>query len=310
MIRPLLAHAPRYAIAGASFFAIASLIPLLWLMLEGPSETGTSQVFGTNINAAEHSVWGLTYSGTAGTLLLWMEIFAVIAANVMTLLPHRFGGVLPQTLTRLRRIGHGYLTGWAGLWMLGAMHMASISPGFWTLQAIFLSALFACTVYRAFREWPSNAPSPTETVAVAPALPLPHADDAGPIKHRDPFTDIDDVSRFMLHRSALRRSSRPAGVHRDDNGLAWTTPHCVTADPLRDEYGEKVRAAGSRAIDAFRYAITFAFVQGKRLVVTASNAVSQKVRSARVRVDHPRQPVEIDVAAAENHTDALRIRRA
>lgn len=130
----------RIAVGGAWLFSIGSLFPLLWLA-SAHSPDGVARVFGTNSGGVDHGVWGLTYSGVIGGMLLWTQILAVIAANVFTLVPNN----------RLRRIGHGFMIGWAAWWMFGAMYLASIEPVFWTVQSIFQTTLLGCVVYRAAR---------------------------------------------------------------------------------------------------------------------------------------------------------------
>jgi hypothetical protein len=178
LLQPWLARMHRLAIGGAWFFAIASMIPLIWLMLEGGAE-GSSRVFGVTIESVTHTVWGLTYAGFFGGLLLWMELLAVGAAMLLTILPVHTRFADPAFLTRLRRIGHGYLTGWAGLWMIGVMYLASLASGFWVLQAIFIAFLFGCTVYRAAFEWspPQSAPGQPIQIDVAAAEDNAHATD-------------------------------------------------------------------------------------------------------------------------------------
>lgn len=178
---------PRYAVGGAWFFAIASMIPLLWLVIEGHGEGGSSHVFGTTAGGVLHTVWGLTYSGVFGTIVLWLELLALVAAIVITALPGQVSAFAPEVSLRIRRIGHGYLTGWAGLWMLGTMFLASIDPGFWTLQSIFLTIMFGCTVYRAVKE-----SFPRQPKAAQMRSPLNDADDSAdlPIMHRSFFDHV------------------------------------------------------------------------------------------------------------------------
>jgi hypothetical protein len=136
----------RTVIGGAWLFALGSLIPLLWLA-ESYGNGGVARVFGHNSNGVDHGVWGLTYSGIAGGLLLWLQIIAVIAANIFTLLRSN----------RLRRIGHGAIIAWAAWWMMGAMYLATIDPLFWTVQSVFQTVLLGCVAYRAARSW-NNPP--------------------------------------------------------------------------------------------------------------------------------------------------------
>ncbi len=258
MIRGVLPQLPRYAMAGAWFFAIASMIPLLWLMFEGHNEGESSHVFGTTVGGVQHSIWGLTYSGTSGTILLCLEIIGLIAAIVMTALPKQMMVIPEQRLTQMRRIGHGYLTGWAGLWMLGTMHLASINPGFWTLQSIFITAMFACTVYRAFREcFPRKSKSPQISPDVAP-----------PPKDLNELMDSDELP--IAHRSYFR----------DD---ATALP-----DVLQEEMKDRatvVRVAGKsaafmkRAKDLASRGLHHSRIHASRLITTIGAAIRPDHRS-------------------------------
>lgn len=302
IIRHRLPRLPRYAVLGAWFFAIVSAIPLIWLMIEGQGSDSHSRVFGASVNGVMHTVWGLTYSGFFGSILLWLEFFALIAAIAFTALPGNFKFAPREFMMRMRRVGHSYLTGWAGLWMLGTMYLAAVDPGFWIIQAMFITALFACTVYRAVREWngnPSmrngetgNAETGNGEVAHHQAAPERSAD-PGP----SPLTDMADISRFMLHRSAVRPSARVRecevrGHSHSSRLFTDAKPHTA----LDDDYGAQLRAT---------------LLRGVGLAKTAASWVKTTARQAAARVlpNHPRQPVEIDVAPAENHTDTLRFRR-
>jgi hypothetical protein len=136
----------RLAVGGAWFFAFCSLVPLLWLGL-GVSDGETNRVFGTEVNGVNHAIWGLTYAGVPGAILLWMEFLLVVGAMVATAAPRRW---VPQ---RWRRAGHGVLISWSGLWAAGVMHLAGVNPGFFALQALFLLMLLGCTIYRARLNW-------------------------------------------------------------------------------------------------------------------------------------------------------------
>lgn len=153
---------PRLALGGAWLFATGSLFPLLWLIGAG----GNGYVFHSGAGGHEHSVPLLAYSGWPGFLLLWAELLAVSGAIILTAAP-RF---VPL---KWQRIGHGVLIGWNALWALGAWRLGVVDPGFWTFQAMFLTVLGACTLYRAKRNWtpapcvptliPDEPPSPATT---------------------------------------------------------------------------------------------------------------------------------------------------
>lgn len=146
---------PKLAVGGAWLFAIGSLFPLLWLINDGAAD---GHVFGTTVGSTTYTIPLLAYSGGIGMLLIWAEILAVAGAFILT--------AAPRVPLKLARIGHGVLIAWSALWTLGTWRLSVIDPGFWTAQALFLSVLGACTVWRAWKNWtpapgsPSSSPSP------------------------------------------------------------------------------------------------------------------------------------------------------
>jgi hypothetical protein len=172
---------------GAWLFAVGSLIPLLWLIAEaGGDWSGTSRVFGASVNGQQHGAWGLSYSGTAGMLLIFTQLLVTIAAIVLSVIP---GDGRRQ---RLRRIGLGWLALWSAWWTLGLIQLSLIAPGFFTIQALFVGLLCACSIHRAMKNW--SPPSPST---------------------REPLLTIDDVppSRTLRevipHQGSLSRSTLP-----------------------------------------------------------------------------------------------------
>lgn len=234
-----------YAIAGAWFFAIVSAVPLVWLMIEGHGDDGAARVFGTEVNGVVHSIWGLTYAGFFGSVLLWLEFFALAAAIVMTALPTNCGFARPDFITRMRHIGLSYLTGWAGLWMIGTMYLAIIDPGFLIIQALFIATLFGCTLYRTVSEWTCQ---PTSAEVATPSIQTGSKHRAGP--DISPLTDVADISRFMLHRSAVRHSERVIEREVDHPTSASRMLNAKSAPPRTahdDDYGAALRGAVERA---------------------------------------------------------------
>lgn len=150
---------PRLATGGAWLFAIGSLFPLLWLINDGAAD---GHVFGTTLAGHTYTIPLLTYSGGIGMLLIWAEILAIAGAFILT--------AAPRVPLKLARIGHGVLIAWSALWTLGTWRLSVIDPGFWTVQALFLSVLGACTVWRAWKNWTpaSAAPSPSSPDATEP----------------------------------------------------------------------------------------------------------------------------------------------
>jgi hypothetical protein len=115
-------------------------------------------VFATGTTDGRYSIPLLTYAGWSGMLLIWSQVLAISGAILLTAFP-RF---VPL---KWQRIGHGVLVGWSALWTLGAWSLVVSNPGPWMLQALVLTALSACTVYRAWRGW-----SPISRPAGMPAL--------------------------------------------------------------------------------------------------------------------------------------------
>jgi hypothetical protein len=150
---------PKLAIGGAWLFAVGSLFPLLWLLTEG----GNGAVFQTHTARGAHAIPLLHYSGVLGAMLIWAELLAVSGAFLLT--------VAPRVPGKFARIGHVVLLGWSALWTLGTWRLATLDPGFWTVQALFLSALSGCTVYRAWRNWNPHSASakPANDASTVPA---------------------------------------------------------------------------------------------------------------------------------------------
>lgn len=144
--------AARLATGGAWLFALGSLIPLLLLMSDGGAD---GAVFRTTIGDRAYSIPLLNYSGGVGMLLIWAELLAVAGAFILT--------AAPRVPIKLARIGHGVLVAWSLLWTLGTWRLAAITPGFWTFQALFLSALCGCTVWRAWCNWMPTTAQPDAT---------------------------------------------------------------------------------------------------------------------------------------------------
>lgn len=140
----------RLATGGAWLFAVGSLMPLFWLMSDGAAD---GAVFQSVVGDHSRTIPLLTYHGGVGMLLIWAEIFAVAGAFILT--------AAPRVPLKLARIGHGVLIAWSLLWTLGAWRLAAFSPGFWTLQSLFLTSLCGCTAWRAFRNWTPMTIAPT-----------------------------------------------------------------------------------------------------------------------------------------------------
>lgn len=141
----------RLATGGAWLFAIGSLLPLFWLISDGGAD---GAVFAAHVGDRSYSIPLLTYSGGIGMLLIWAEILAVAGAFILS--------AAPGVPIKLSRIGHGVLIAWSLLWTLGTWRLSFFSPGFWTFQALFLTVLCGCTLWRAWINWrPPVASAPS-----------------------------------------------------------------------------------------------------------------------------------------------------
>lgn len=143
----------RVANAGAWIFALGTLGALLFVAwFRGPGSTGESHIMSVTVDGQDHVGLGLNYVGVAGTVLLLAEAAVVVSAMVMSVLPRR----------RLRRIGHGVLVLWSGLWLGNAVYLARLDWGFvWALFVTLFAFLFLCTLLRAIRGWNLARPLPS-----------------------------------------------------------------------------------------------------------------------------------------------------
>ncbi|MHC5005802.1 MAG: hypothetical protein ACYTGF_00405 [Planctomycetota bacterium] len=191
-----------FAVAGAWFFIVVSLGHLVWAAGHKWSDpAGTYKLYHTILDGHSYDAWGLTYSGTLGLLTVIGQALLVSAAAVASVLPW------PRTM-KLRRIGHGVLCGWAALWALNFMWLASVDHQLVsTAQATLLCLLLGCTGYRATMGW-----SPGRSTTFPPEAPTGgmHSEDAGGTQESEP-----------LHRQAatLLKASVSATRHKTAVGL-------------------------------------------------------------------------------------------
>jgi hypothetical protein len=268
----------RLAIGGAWFFAFASLIPLLWLGLGGDAG-GTNRVFGTEAGGQVHTVWGLTYSGFFGTLLLWAEALVVAAAATLTGLPRRF------VTDRTRRIGHGALIAWASVWTLGVSNLATVQPGFFAVQAVFLALLLGCTGYRAWCEWgTSDDDASADDVAPDPGW-LKYDEQPMQADRSSPPTDIASEEKLMIHlrdvksSAALRELPTLPGAGAPKT-LTQRAAQVVNRQSLRDA----ARSIGRFTADLARSTAEVSSAIGKRFVAAAKAWKSYDAEESSTRV--------------------------
>ena len=203
----------RLAMGGAWFFAVASLIPLLWLGLG--FNAGSDWVFGATVDGQTHTAWGLTYSGFFGAMLKWFEFLGVSAAIVLTAAPRTW---VPH---KWSRIGHGALIAWATLWTLGASHMASVSPGFFGVQAGFLAVLLGCTAYRAWRQWGTSDGAGSTDQAAPDDGWMKYDETPMQADHLSPPTDVAPQETLMIHLRDVKSSAAMREVQAAAPPTTW-----------------------------------------------------------------------------------------
>ncbi len=126
----------------AWIFAIGTLVTLLvtasMLMAD---EDGAAQIRGGI---------GLDYQGLAGAVMIITELVIVPAGIIMSMLKQPM----------MRRIGHGILVAWCGLWLLNAVSVAKADNLvlMWTFMVPALILMFASTIVRAVRGWSASQP--------------------------------------------------------------------------------------------------------------------------------------------------------
>ncbi len=165
----------RFAVGGAWFFIVVSLLHLLWAIgVQWGEPRGTFKLYHTVVDDISYDAWALTYTGVVGLLLAMAQVLVVGGAVVASTLP--FGRTL-----RARRVGHLVLCGWSALWMINLMRLAGIDGQLDSFaQATLLWVLFGCTAGRASMGWtPGRSPKRLTEPPPSPAVPAPD-DDAEP----------------------------------------------------------------------------------------------------------------------------------
>lgn len=132
---------PGLAVGGAWLFILFSLAHLAWVVgVKWGDPAGVTALYQTAVGEEVYRAWGLAYTGTFGVLLALAEAAAVVVAAVMTL----------RARPKTRRIGHLVLITWSALWALNLIRLAGLDLQLdTTCQAMIMTLLFGCTVYRA-----------------------------------------------------------------------------------------------------------------------------------------------------------------
>lgn len=184
----------RFAIGGAWFFIVVSLLHLLWAIgVQWSGPRGTFKLYHTVVDGISYDAWALTYTGFVGLLLAMAQVLVVGGAVVASTLP--FGRTL-----RARRVGHLVLCGWSALWMINLMRLAGIDGQLDSFaQASLLCVLFGCTAGRASLGWtPRHSPKRMTELPPPAAVPAPDDDveycDAEPGDAEPADTEPDSFS--------------------------------------------------------------------------------------------------------------------
>ncbi len=173
---------------GAWLFALGSLFPLFWIVADGGAD---GAVFRANVEGGTFTVPLLTYSGGVGLLLIWAEIFAITGAFILA--------AAPRVPLKLARIGHGVLIAWSLLWTLGTWRLALVGPGFWTFQALFLSVLCGCTLWRAWVNWRPTTSTSAEDGETTPGAHSSNYFADAPSQHPPEPPDSDSTREQIVH---------------------------------------------------------------------------------------------------------------
>jgi len=113
---------------------------------------GTTKLYHTIVGGVSHDAIGLTYSGSWGLMLAWIQLIVLGGATVFSKLPIR----------KCRRLGHGTLIAWAGLWLLNFYWLLSLDGEVSSfIQSGLMTTLFSCVVYRAFLSHKKISPTPS-----------------------------------------------------------------------------------------------------------------------------------------------------
>lgn len=169
-----------FAIGGAWFFIVVSLVHVMWaISVMWGDPAGATSLYHTVVGDVSYDAWGLTYTGVIGLVFAIVQLLVVSSAAVTSTLPF-------DRTVKARRAGHLVLCGWSALWALNLARLAFIDGALDSIaQSVMLSVLFVCTVWRASSGWSPRRSTPTaespagERVlteptldAVAPAEPI------------------------------------------------------------------------------------------------------------------------------------------
>ncbi len=208
----------RFAVGCAWFFIVVSLAHLLWVIgTNWGDPAGTTKLYHAIVDGHSYDAWGLTYTNTSGLLLAIAQLLVVSAAAAASALPW-------QRTWRFRRIGHGVLCAWAGLWALNLLWLASVDTQLDSFaQATLLCLLAGCTGYRAVKGWSPGRSSLLPPIESAggnePTGDAPPAGFESPADPSSPPESSDDHAALLV--DCLERSVAASGR---TNAAAATRP--------------------------------------------------------------------------------------
>ncbi len=230
---------PGFAVGGAWFFIAFSLAHLVWVIgVKWAGPAGLTTLYQTTIQAAggaeTYRAFGLAYDGTAGLLLALVQFAAVGAAAIAS----------TRSSGRACRWGHGTLIAWSGLWMIDLVRLAALDGRLdTTATAALLTALFACTVYRAVRCLRGGRVLHPRLIACVLA---PDEVDAAPAE----AAEIAGPAGGRITRAAAAARRVAAGARR------------IAAD------GQRVAGGGRRGIRSLRDRVRPTLTTARRRVVS------------------------------------------
>lgn len=187
----------RFAIGGAWFFAIVSLIQLGSVIVTLGASPGEA-VHLYDYGGDGPLGWGLSYTGVTGLIIAIIQTVVIAAALIVSSLP-------ATSMEGYRRLGHALLIGWAAWWTGSVIDIAAVTGGAVPiLQAGLLGVLTGCTCYRGVCGWSCPPPEaePASSETNGPSDPIDLATDpvGEPTWSGDRWTIVEDDHREPPYR--------------------------------------------------------------------------------------------------------------
>ena len=126
-----------FAIGGAWFFIVVSLLHVVWaITVMSGGDLGTYKLYHTVVGDVSYDAWGLTYTGVLGLVFAIAQLLTVSSAAVTSILPF-------ERTVKARHAGHLILCGWSALWAFNLVRLALIDGELDSIaQSMLLSGLF------------------------------------------------------------------------------------------------------------------------------------------------------------------------